>query len=366
MIKKSGFDRRIWFYIFLAEALLLVIAGFFAGRRRPLELVYTQEELLDDSGEAAFYMDRSTECKYVTTPEFTLPRGMYTLTAQYESEGEAVLRVVHPGSTKYRSEVSGDIPLTSGNTVSCDFRVRYGERPLQVRGVFLENAGEGDYILLRDIRITYAACATRNLLFRLALFLMASDGFIWFLLKRRSGCQVFWPGVEQTPWRALVLIVLFCSIPLTVDYLFLNAHDQYFHLMRIEGIRAGLESGMFPVRVQPGWLSGHGYAASVFYGDLFLYFPALLRYFGVSVQVAYKCLDQCADGGDFLLYIRQNEPAEYRALLCGAVFHEYLPSHLHLHAWRGWGVHGDDFYAACPVRTVESLYDAGGFQSPQG
>lgn len=289
MIKKSGFDRRIWFYIFLAEALLLVIAGFFAGRRRPLELVYTQEELLDDSGEAAFYMDRSAECKYVTTPEFTLPRGMYTLTVQYESEGEAVLRVVHPGSTKYRSEVSGDIPLTSGNTVSCDFRVRYGERPLQVRGVFLENAGEGDYILLRDIRITYAACATRNLLFRLALFLMASDGFIWFLLKWRSGCQVFWPGVEQTPWRALVLIVFFCSIPLTVDYLFLNAHDQYFHLMRIEGIRAGLESGMFPVRVQPGWLSGHGYAASVFYGDLFLYFPALLRYFGVSVQVAYKC-----------------------------------------------------------------------------
>ena len=154
MIKKSGFDRRIWFYIFLAEALLLVIAGFFAERRRPLELVYTQGELLDDSGEAAFYMDRSTECKYVTTPEFTLPKGMYTLTAQYESEGEAVLRVVHPGSTKYRSEVSGDIPLPAENTVSCDFRVRYGERPLQVRGLFLENEQEGDYLLLRDIRIT--------------------------------------------------------------------------------------------------------------------------------------------------------------------------------------------------------------------
>lgn len=322
MMKKSGFDRKIWFYILLAEVLLLVAAGFFAQRRRPSELVYTQEELLDDSGEAAFYMDRSSECRYVTTPEFTLPRGMYTLTAQYESEGEAVLRVVHPGSTKYHSEVSGDIPLPAGNTVSCDFRVRYGERPLQVRGVFLETAGEGDYILLRDIRITYAACATRNLLFRLALFILALDGVIWLFLKRRSGGQVFWPGFEQVPWRALVLIVFFCSIPLTVDYLFLNAHDQYFHLMRIEGIRAGLESGMFPVRIQPGWLSGHGYASSVFYGDLFLYFPALLRYFGVSVQAAYKCyvvlINALTVGISYYTFGKMSRP--HIGLCCAALY----------------------------------------------
>ena len=106
---------------------------------------------------------------------------------------------------------------------------------------------------------------------------------------RKQGRRILPAGADRTVLRALVLLVVGCSIPLAVDYLFLNSHDLYFHLMRIEGIRAGLENGMFPVRIQPGWLNGHGYAASVFYGDFFLYVPALLRYFGVSVQAAYKC-----------------------------------------------------------------------------
>ena len=42
------------------------------------------------------------------------------------------------------------------------------------------------------------------------------------------------------------------------------------------------------MRIQPFWLSGNGYAASVFYGDLFLYLPAMLRLLGVPVQAAYK------------------------------------------------------------------------------
>ncbi|MBQ0042969.1 MAG: hypothetical protein KBS85_06630, partial [Lachnospiraceae bacterium] len=43
----------------------------------------------------------------------------------------------------------------------------------------------------------------------------------------------------------------------------------------------------FPVRVQPNWLGGYGYATSVFYGDLFLYFPAMLRICGFTIQDAY-------------------------------------------------------------------------------
>ena len=36
-------------------------------------------------------------------------------------------------------------------------------------------------------------------------------------------------------------------------------------------------------------MNGYGYGVSIFYGDSFLYFPALLRLIGVGVQDAYKC-----------------------------------------------------------------------------
>ena len=44
----------------------------------------------------------------------------------------------------------------------------------------------------------------------------------------------------------------------------------------------------FPVRIQPGWLDGYGYVVSVFYGDIFMYFPAFLRVVGFSLEEAYK------------------------------------------------------------------------------
>lgn len=288
MTEKGSFDKRIWFFIIFAEVLFLCIAGFFYGRREAVEINYPQEALIDDSGEAAFYLDRSVEYRYVATPEFALPKGMYTLTVQYEGAGDTKLRVVHPGS-RYHSEVSGDIPLSGSGTASCDFRVVYGDRSLQLRGLLSDDAQEGDYLLLRNIHIAYADCAVRNFLFRIAVFLLTVDGILLVVWMRHRGERFLLAGADRTVLRALVLLAGVCSIPLAVDYLFLNSHDLYFHLMRIEGLRAGLESGMFPVRIQPGWLNGHGYAASIFYGDFFLYFPALLRYFGVSVQAAYKC-----------------------------------------------------------------------------
>lgn len=80
----------------------------------------------------------------------------------------------------------------------------------------------------------------------------------------------------------------FTGLPLYRDGL-PYGNDLTFHLYRIEGLCQGLLSGQFPVRIQPGWLDGYGYAASVFYGDIFLYIPAFLHIIGFSLQDAYKC-----------------------------------------------------------------------------
>mgnify|MGYP000682529795 CR=1 FL=1 len=60
--------------------------------------------------------------------------------------------------------------------------------------------------------------------------------------------------------------------------------------MRIEGLKNGLMSLTFPVRIQPNWLENHGYPVSIFYGDILLYFPAVLRIIGISIQDAYRFL----------------------------------------------------------------------------
>ena len=67
----------------------------------------------------------------------------------------------------------------------------------------------------------------------------------------------------------------------------IKGHDIYYHLERIEGLAQGIKAGFLPVRVQPVWVNGHGYAVSLCYPDLFLYFPALLRKMSLDLQDAY-------------------------------------------------------------------------------
>lgn len=84
-----------------------------------------------------------------------------------------------------------------------------------------------------------------------------------------------------------IIFIIAASIPLMNDFL-IRGHDIYFHLMRIEGLAQGIQSGQFPVKIQPVWYDDYGYAVSVFYGDLFVYLAAFLRLLGFSLQNAYK------------------------------------------------------------------------------
>lgn len=86
---------------------------------------------------------------------------------------------------------------------------------------------------------------------------------------------------------ALFSIVCTVSLPeMIADFYY--GHDIWFHLLRIEGIARELRLGNFPVRIHSLCLDGYGYPMSVYYGDIFLYLPALLRLTGYSVIDAYK------------------------------------------------------------------------------
>lgn len=85
----------------------------------------------------------------------------------------------------------------------------------------------------------------------------------------------------------ILCVAVFASYPLfsgTMGF----GHDLNFHLYRIEGIKDGLLSGQFPVRVHPTHNNGYGYITASVYPELFLYIPALLRLLGASPVYAYN------------------------------------------------------------------------------
>ena len=85
----------------------------------------------------------------------------------------------------------------------------------------------------------------------------------------------------------IALITLFASVPYLSGYT-ISGGDLTYHLMRIEGIKDSLLNGIFPARLEPEWLYNHGYANGIFYCNLLLYFPALLRLLGFPVSISYN------------------------------------------------------------------------------
>jgi len=101
-------------------------------------------------------------------------------------------------------------------------------------------------------------------------------------------------GGEHTPAKEtaalavlLFFAVLIVSLPALVPGHDLVGHDILCHLNRIEGIREGLLSGQFPVRLSPNQIGGYGMPTGIFYPDLFLYVPAVLYLCGVPLVASW-------------------------------------------------------------------------------
>ena len=133
MLQKMQLNKKIWLCIAAVELLLLAAAGLLYHNRERVDYTFTQEELVDDTGAAGFYIDKSSDFSYIATPEITLPRGMYTMEAQYEYKGEVRLEIYHTLG-RFDDNTGGVIRIRESGSVASDFRVKYGDRPLHVLG----------------------------------------------------------------------------------------------------------------------------------------------------------------------------------------------------------------------------------------
>ncbi len=85
----------------------------------------------------------------------------------------------------------------------------------------------------------------------------------------------------------ITVIVLFTACMPLFTLNCIGGHDITYHLLRIEALKTGIMSGRPFLRVNMLFFGGMGYASSLFYPDLLLYFPALLRVFGVGINLSY-------------------------------------------------------------------------------
>ena len=125
--------------------------------------------------------------------------------------------------------------------------------------------------------------ANMELFFRILTLIVVNILIALYCRNRRHPVSI---GAKYT-FACLVSISLFASQPLFLNYL-VPGHDLYFHMVRIDGIKEAILSGQFPVRINPTFWNGYGYANPVLYGELFLYIPAFLRIVGFRLSTAYN------------------------------------------------------------------------------
>lgn len=91
---------------------------------------------------------------------------------------------------------------------------------------------------------------------------------------------------NKTLFCVFIFTMVVALCPLFSKYC-INGHDAEYHLLRIEALKEGILMGKPFLKVNVLFFGGAGYASSMFYPDLLLYIPALLRAANVSINLSY-------------------------------------------------------------------------------
>ena len=121
----------------------------------------------------------------------------------------------------------------------------------------------------------------------LVLLILVGTCLAWPIRQGKSAYHALRKRENRMVAYGLLILLVVASLPLMVKGIYTGA-DATFHLLRIEGTKEALLSGQIPVRIEPNWLQGHGYASGMFYSDFFLVIPAVLRCLSFDVMEAYK------------------------------------------------------------------------------
>ncbi len=284
---RSFLSRHLLHLLFVVEAIILIlaVAGYIRHTGNLLTLHYSSEDL------QSYTADTSPDCfggtiseayasgLYDAIPSMELRKGYYQYTVTYSSNSAGSFIWPHSYSENYNLMDQVVVSCQDGiHTATKEFWLN-ADTSLALR---VNYSGTG-FVTISDFEIRETRSQANMDLLSTLVFLLVVNAVV-YLLRRRKTSPL--PNAEIYTFLALVCIGLAASYPYLVGYL-LNGHDLGFHLTRIEGLAEGLSSGQFPVRINPTFYNGYGYANPIFYGEILLYFPALLRLLGFRLSTCY-------------------------------------------------------------------------------
>lgn len=281
---KRLFTRRNWWVVLLLVVELAVLVFRFAVDFRAGKSVTLTPDQIVPYVDQALNDSRGTQVQdytgvFATTRWFDLEPGSYRVSITYVTNGG-------DGSASFVDEIMPAAEYDPVTLSSSRTRTVFSLwMPYECENAQLKFSANGGVMFVTGAEITPTHSWAYVRFLTLAVFFLLADWILLMALRRLP----FPIRSVRMRYSALVIagIVLLACLPLGFDYL-VYGHDMSIHLTRIEGLKAGLLSGQFPVRMDPEIANGKGYPFSLMYSDLLLYPAAILRIIGFSLQQVYQ------------------------------------------------------------------------------
>ncbi len=200
-----------------------------------------------------------------------LPVGSYNICIDYQCGNDSKVKIAADNQEAIKAN---EINLShQQNQVNYNF---YVTEDVEGASLVITDCLPGD-LTINKVTLTTSGAAARLLLFVWLALVICIDFIIFGRVSKKA--------------KTINLLLLVTSIAVCAPLFAAGlhyGHDAIFHLQRIEGIAQGLAQGQFPVRMNTVLNEGYGYPVDIFYGNLLLYLPAILRLIGFSVLSAYK------------------------------------------------------------------------------
>lgn len=284
---KQFFTRKNLGFLLLFLAQIIFLLARFAGDFATGPVIDVTPDLLVPYAEECTNDDRGARVEnftglFATTRWIDIPAGSYQVAVTYVNNGDT-------GQVDFLNEIMpcaryDAATLPAGNTRTVfSLWMPYECETAQLQ--FTADCGEGQVMYITGAQLVPTHAFAYVHFLTAAVFFFLLD---WALLVATRRLPFPLRSVKaRYSMLALAAIVAFACLPLGLGYL-TYAHDQSIHLSRIEGLKAGLLAGQFPVRMDPALLDDRGYPFSLMYADLLLYPAAILRIIGFSLQAVYK------------------------------------------------------------------------------
>lgn len=223
-----------------------------------------------------FVEDGSEESWGIDSEPFMIPEGSYRINVAYISDVDGFI------NAQIDNDMSDTISLEStdgeGRIVSWDFYISHPTDKAKLR--FRSESNPISLISVELISLDGKHFNNDGIYLVLVCFIcFVILGIIcWMVYKGKLDLGT-----------ALILVgcpILF-SIPVFIEKGLTFGIDIDYHLLRIQGLYQGLKEGQFPVIIYPNMNNHYGQMGAL-YPSLFLYIPALLRFFNVSLLMIIK------------------------------------------------------------------------------